>query len=115
MNGGKSEWLATAGSPLVALALLWLLRWWLPPGMALAIALTAGMAWGYYWKTGRADLVAVPVTIALALAVSRLFPPAWGGGIAVVFVVAGYLAVLRFRHRLPFAAKSPPDGGRPAS
>jgi hypothetical protein len=99
MSNRKSEWLGIAGSPLLGLALLWLLGRFLPSGIALAIALTTAMAWGQYWKSGRAEMAVVPVTIALAFAVAQVFPREWSGGIAVVFVVAGYLAVLRLRQR----------------
>jgi hypothetical protein len=57
MNDSRKGWLAIIGAPLVGLALLWLLRGFLPPGMALAIALTSGMAWAYYWKMGRTESV----------------------------------------------------------
>jgi hypothetical protein len=99
----RPEWLAIVGAPLIGLGLLWLLRWFLPSGMALAIALTSGIAWGYCWKTGRLDMVALPVTLVFALAVAAPFPDPWRFPIAVVFVVAGSLVGMWIRHRLTHA------------
>jgi hypothetical protein len=100
MSKAGREWLAIIGAPLVALALLWLLRGFLPPGMTLAIALTSGMAWGYYWKMGRFDFVVAPVTIALAFGVAQFVPNGWRPLIALVFVVAALLAAAWLRQRL---------------
>jgi hypothetical protein len=100
MSETRSEWLAIIGSPLIGLALLWLLRGFLPPGMTMAIALTSGMAWAYYRKMGRIDLVVAPVTIALAFAVAQLVPNGWRPLIALVFVVAALLAAAWLRQRL---------------
>ena len=69
-------------------------------GMALAIALTSGMAWGYYWKMGRFDFVVTPVTIALAFGVAQFVPNGWRPLIALVFVVAALLAAAWLRQRL---------------
>lgn len=99
MRGSRKEWLAIIGSPLVALALLWLLRGFMPPGMALAIALTSGMAWGYYWKMGRFDFVVTPITVALAFMAAQFVPDGWRPLIALVFVVAALLAAAWLRQR----------------
>lgn len=91
MIGSKSDWLGIVGSPLVALGLLWLLRGLVPPGMALALAVTTAMTWGYYWKNGSLDMAVVPVTIALAFATAGFFPDQWHGPIAILFVIGGIL------------------------
>lgn len=99
MSDSRKEWLAIIGSPLIGLGLLCLLRAFLPPGMALGIAVTSAIAWGYYWKTGEAGLVVVPITIAFAFAVARLVPYEWRPVIAIACAVAGMLVGARFRQR----------------
>jgi hypothetical protein len=99
MSESGREWLAILGSPTIALGLWWLLSWFLPPGVAMVIALTSGIAWGTYWKTGRRDMALVPVTIVLAYATALPFPGEWRFPIAVIFVVAGSLVGMGLRHR----------------
>ena len=99
MSETRREWLTIIGAPLIALGLLGLLRLFLPPGMALAVAMTSGMAWGYYWKTGRPDLAVVPVAIAGPFAVAQPFPEQWRWVVGLAFLVAGYPIFLWLRQR----------------
>lgn len=105
MSETGREWLAIIGAPLIALGLLWLLRGFLPSGMALSIALTSGLAWGHYWKTGRPELALVPVSIALAYTATLPFPGEWRFPIAIVFVIAGSFVGMWLRHRRTHASE----------
>ena len=99
MSISKRDWLGLA-APLVGLGLLWLLGPFLLPGVALTLAVTTAMAWGYYWKSRRVDFVVIPITIALALGTAQFFPDAWRFPIAAVFTVSGGLLVLWLQQRL---------------
>ena len=96
---GKIDWIASAGAGAIGLGLALVLSWFLPFVFALAIGLTAGIAWREYRVNRSFGVAVIPATIALAYAVAQWFPLEQRGFVAIPFGIAGLLFALWLRSR----------------